>query len=361
MTWQKIFPTLFTVVRVLFGALLIVSIVVTFVAIAALSSASRSDDDRRESRAGGFVPIRFFAPDIFDVMFYTGRARRYRSMQEYGGPEQMSFLEAVYSFVFGDGDPNAGIDDRRWKLVASTIRANRGAVTAEQLAPYLNLPEGGGGRQADSNLVDESYMLPVLQRFGGYPEVTDEGDIVYVFPSLRVTGSKQPVVEFAGARGAGALVEKELELSSASAGQRAMVLALGVVNVLGVLTLGVKLMGVTAVSRDATALVGMIRGVYPALVGYATSFVVVPIARWLRLRKVNSEIQSRNRERGRAAVALGRPSGELRRKLRSAEGYKKKMEVVREEDVVYSSDLDVLDQPSMRDQLTEDFDRRLNG
>lgn len=30
----------------------------------------------------------------------------------------MNFLEAIFSFVFGDGDPNESYEDRRWRLVS---------------------------------------------------------------------------------------------------------------------------------------------------------------------------------------------------------------------------------------------------
>lgn len=362
MTWRRAFPFLFSAARVLFGALLIISIVVTFIAIAALSSAAKSDDDRRDARRGGFMPVRLFAPDMFDVIFYSRYRNMYyprrdeHNMQRSG--DQMSFLESVYSFVFGDGDPNVAVNDRRWKMVAALIRSNRGAVTAEQLAPFLDLPQRGKGDQG--NVVDEAFVLPVLERFGGHPEVTDDGDIVYVFPSLAVTGSIGGGVEVVGT-GSASLVERELQLSRASMGQRAMVVALGVVNVVGVLTLGVKLMTVRAVTPDVMQLVQVIRGIYPALVGYATSFVAIPLLRWLRLKGENEHIRQRNRDREVAAVNLSRPDAEVRRKLLAAERFKQKMDVVREADVVYSSDKDVIEQRSVQDQLQEDFDRKMKG
>ena len=33
----------------------------------------------------------------------------------------MNFLEAIFSFVFGDGDPNESYEDRRWRLVSSRL------------------------------------------------------------------------------------------------------------------------------------------------------------------------------------------------------------------------------------------------
>ena len=366
MTWDRAFPTIFTAVRLGFGALLILSIVVTFVAIAALSSASRSDDDRRSSRSS-FMPVRLFAPDIFDVMFYTRQRRYYARTQGPADENEMSFLEAVYSLVFGDGDPNQGLEDRRWRRVAAVIRANRGAVTAEQLAPFLEL-ENNPTSSSSTAVVDESFVLPALQRFQGHPEVTDAGDIIYVFPSFSTTGSKMPNVEFAG-RGSAAgdglggpsLVEKELTMSRAPIGQRTMVIALGVVNVLGVLTLGAKLAAVTPLTADAAALVNLIRSIYPALATYAASFVFIPLARFFRQRKVNSEIRKRNRARAAASVLASRPDATLRAKMAAAEAYAQKGNVVKTSDVVYSSDMDVLDQRAAQENVIDDFDRRLNS
>jgi hypothetical protein len=57
------------------------------------------------------------------------------------------FLESTFSYIFGDGNPNADIEQQRLKLLAAVIRSAGGAVTAEQLAPYLDpasLPPGYG-------------------------------------------------------------------------------------------------------------------------------------------------------------------------------------------------------------------------
>ena len=37
--------------------------------------------------------------------------------------------------------------------------------------------------------MDESYVLPVLARFNGRPEVDDAGQIQYVFPDLQQTAT----------------------------------------------------------------------------------------------------------------------------------------------------------------------------
>lgn len=62
---------------------------------------------------------------------------------------------------------------------------------AEQLAPYLDAPApkdptayAVAGSSPLTAVVDESFVLPVLTRLNGRPEVTPDGNIVYVFPDL---------------------------------------------------------------------------------------------------------------------------------------------------------------------------------
>lgn len=363
MTWQRFAPAVLLAGRIAFGALLIISIVVTFLAIVAISSAGRSEDDRRSDRGPMIAPRFFFGPDIFDVMFYS-RAYSYppyytRRGQTRGGSDrkEMSFLESVYSFVFGDGDPNFNFEERRWKAVATLIRANRGAVTAEQLAPLLDPPSD---RDESSAVVDESFVLPALTRFQGHPEVTSSGDIIYVFPNFMKTGARTAgSVEIVGSRSSAPLVENELKLTLASSGQRALVLALGAVNLLGVTVLGGKLLSAVPVTRDAAQFLGFIRGLYPGLLTYATSFFAVPFFRWIRLKGKNGKIRERNQARAESARKLARGGSEVRRKIRAAEDFVIRGSNVRAEDIIYSSDRDTLEQRMLQDDMMDEYDRKL--
>lgn len=78
------------------------------------------------------------------------------------------------------------------------IRQNGGAVVAEQLAPYLDCPAPSdpqayamSGGNALTGVVDESFILPVLTRLNGRPEVTRDGSIVYVFPELMTSAGER--------------------------------------------------------------------------------------------------------------------------------------------------------------------------
>ncbi|CAL5375891.1 unnamed protein product [Camellia sinensis] len=59
------------------------------------------------------------------------------------------------SYVFGKG------------TIGEYIASNGGVVTAEELAPYLDL-------ETKKETADDSYILPVLLWFDGQPEVDEE-------------------------------------------------------------------------------------------------------------------------------------------------------------------------------------------
>ena len=142
-TFRKIWPGLFWFIRVSFGVTLLVSLVAIFSTIVFINSSSSSDDDRRDERrgggGGGMGFSYFWGPSPFDFFYY----RPYGYYGYYGqpqsrDPEEMGFFESVFSYIFGDGNPNANLDERRLSLAANMIRQNKGAVTAEQLAPFCD-------------------------------------------------------------------------------------------------------------------------------------------------------------------------------------------------------------------------------
>ena len=78
--------------------------------------------------------------------------------------------------------------------IGNYIQHKGGVVTAEELAPYLDVP--AGVKDADSIVVEESYMIPALVRFGGSPDVDSRNNIIYKFPSLQKTGRQQVRTKF---------------------------------------------------------------------------------------------------------------------------------------------------------------------
>ncbi|CEG00563.1 unnamed product [Ostreococcus tauri] len=130
---------------------------------------------------------------------------------------ELTFVESIFAFVFGRGDPNERLETRRWRAVGALLRVNKGCVYAEQVAPFLdsyllskedhNEVKNGlfasifdvvsharrifrkkqAENERDTSKMHEGYMLEVLTRFGGHAEASDDGKLIYVFPSLQVT------------------------------------------------------------------------------------------------------------------------------------------------------------------------------
>ncbi|KAK3405796.1 hypothetical protein EUGRSUZ_K02037 [Eucalyptus grandis] len=338
-------------VRVSFGTALIASIVVVYTTIIALIS-SRSEEDNRGRRGGRSYDSGFsFYISPTDLFWYWD-PYYYRRRRLQVDDDRMNFIESVFSFVFGDGDPNQGIEEERWKLIGQYISSNGGVVAAEELAPYLDV-------EKTTDMSDESYILPVLLRFDGQPEIDEEGNILYRFPSLQRTASSQRTgrKEYVGRKWTDWVggvqkffEERKWQFSKASASERAMVIGLGGLNLFGVIILGTMLKDYTTLP---SGFIKFVADIFPLLQIYAGSFFAIPVIRWLLLRKRNGEIERRNQTRLKFAQALELPDISLRRKLLSAREMAQRT-FIGQDRIVYSTDKDFIEQ----DYDARDWERR---
>lgn len=329
-------------IRVSFGTALIASIVIVYTAIIALVTSSRSEDDNRGRRGSRSYDSGFnfyFNPvDLF--WYWDPYYNRRRRVQV--DDNKTNFIESVFSFVFGDGDPNQGIEEERWKLIGQYIASNGGVVAAEELAPYLDIDS------TERIKDDESYILPVLLRFDGQPVVDEEGNILYRFPSLQRTASqKSKRKEYVGKRWADWVggvekffEEKRWQFSKTSSSERALVVGLGGLNLFGVIVLGTMLKEV-AVRPDS--FIKFVADIFPLLQIYAGSFFAIPLVRWFFVRKRNADIEKRNKARQQCVRVLELPDISLTQKLFSARDMAQKT-VIGQDQIVYSTDKDFLDQ-----------------
>ncbi|MGF1496557.1 MAG: hypothetical protein ACFB8W_06985 [Elainellaceae cyanobacterium] len=361
--WEKVWNALFYLIRISFGIFLILSIVIILVAITALIvvlNSQQGDRDNDNGFGGGmiFMPRFWFGPDIFWIFYpdYYDR-RRYRSYRQGGrrsgrraddAQNRMNFLEAVFSFLFGDGNPNADLEERRWQAIATIIRSNGGAVAAEQVAPYLD--------NIDPNSWDEEdYMLPVLTRFNGRPEVSDSGQIIYHFPELQITASEgrnRSIPDY--------LHETPWPFSEAGSNQLTLAGGLGIANIVGAIVLGGLLRQVAAdPTLQLGAFLNFVSGAYGFLLVYAIAFLTVPLLRWLWLRRHNRRLEARNQERQTRVAVLDNPTPELQHKI----GYARQFAattVVSAEDLAYTTESSLLDQEAAQsDRIDEEWRRRI--
>ncbi|MBH8551107.1 hypothetical protein I8751_01630 [Nostocaceae cyanobacterium CENA357] len=345
--WKKVWGILFYLIRISFGIFLIASIALITIAIIIILTALNSDrdgDNRGSSYGGGF----FFFPDLF-WYFSPNYDTRYRERRR--GRQQdnnLNFFEAVFSFLFGDGNPNADLEERRWQEIAAVIRNNRGAVVAEQIAPYLdNLGESYTQEYED-------YMLPVLIRFNGQPAVSSEGQIVYYFPEMQVSATKKyrqslPVY----------LEESLWRFSAADSGQITLSAGLGILNFVGALILG-SLIRDGTVAAQIGGLVAFVQGIYWLLLAYGIGFLSIPLGRYFWIQWRNKKIAARNRDRLSRARILTNPDAGLQHKIDYASQFATE-KVIGKQDLVYSTETDLIEQEVERSaQIDAEWQKRLD-
>ena len=333
--WQKIWRILFYLIRISFGIVLVASILLIFVAITILLSSGSDNNGGGEGGGGGggggrgFFFFPYFWNDLLWIFYWNHDEPYYQQRSRLTGQKpQMSFLEAVFSFIFGDGNPNHNLEERKWSDIATAIRNSRGAVVAEQIAPYLDNLGQGYAREY------EEYMLPALARFDGRPEVSPQGQIVYHFPQLQTTATErnsQPVAAY--------LREMLWRFSNASSGQIMLAAGLGAVNLVGALVLGNLLSN----SAIASGFIGFVSAIYPMILIYGVGFLAIPLIRYFWIQWKNSRIEARNQERQQRAMLLNEPDANLLQKLAYAREFAAE-NVLTGEDLAYTTETELTQQ-----------------
>lgn len=349
--WSKIWGVIFYLIRISFGIVLISSIILMLVAIAVLvvaMSSSRSDNNNN-SRGGGaiFLPNFWFSPDFFWIFTPNYQQKRYQRQRQNTDKNQLNFLESIYSFLFGDGDPNPNLEERRWQEVGVVINNNNGAVIAEQVAPYLDNINIYNER-------DEDYMLPVLTRFNGYPEVSNQGEIIYYFPELQVTAEKRNKITVPPF-----LKENNWLFSMASSGQKIFAVFLGGLNFVLALVLG-SMLSPELAQELGSGFIYFIESIYEFLFIYAGAYLAIPLIRYFWLQGRNTKINQRNNQREVRANYLVENSSKLLPKINYARQFAQE-KIISQENLAYTSEKDLLDQQlEQADKIDQEWMKRLN-
>ena len=353
----------FLFIRVSFGILLILSVVVVIVlvvavivgAIASLFGDSGGDSGGDANFDTGSLDwlggMRFWAFDWCWDWWYWGDYLRddtayggyryntggsgfygsYTSAQKttFAEPEQQpkarksrsNFLDNCFSVLFGAPDPNAQWDTLRWSIVGRAIKAHSGVVIAEDIAPYLDATEA-----------NEDHMLPVLVRFNGFPEVSETGKIIYVFPSLVPENRAEPAPTGSTPSSADDLqniysrflarqtVQKTSENQAATlppfvSKERKPLVGINENEAVTVVCFAAVAMG-GALWLLSSAMnvpyIHMLRPVLLAVAAYGGSFFLFPAMRWPFIMHENARITAENEHRSDAAQKLVRPDSLLR-------------------------------------------------
>ncbi|QQO08393.1 hypothetical protein [Breznakiella homolactica] len=143
------------------------------------SSSSRSDS-RSSNRGGGFGGM-YMASSIFNLIiriWFYSELTKPLDPSYYNNPRKRPkgrpLYHAIFSFVFGDGDPNADWPSRERQSVLAYIQANRGVIS---LPEFMTLT-GKSPEEAEKEIT--AYCV----EYEGSPEATEDGTIVYRFDSL---------------------------------------------------------------------------------------------------------------------------------------------------------------------------------
>jgi len=258
---------------------------------------------------------------------------------------------------------------------------------------------------------------------GGEPRVTEDGDIIYVFPELQKsvadTKSKAKsgknleanILEEAGLdpdassneiasllqvngisiRGARTrkdlikilsnvlpspeyeeddddvdsfdlLQEREYQFSLASGFNKLLAGGLGIVNLGGALYLGQYVSAAAIAGVRLPGFFGLVQAGFPFLLGYAILYNVIPLLRLVWIKGQNESIRKRNSRRRRWRTALQVGGAKIRRKLKAAQKLGSKLKRLGRDDIYYDTTQSMEDLDKMKS--TEDlnaFDKLLQG
>lgn len=244
-------------------------------------------------------------------------------------PESLGFLSAVFSILFGDGDPNARLEPLRWRRIAAFLRLHGGVVIADDLAPLLELPDCPSDPDRRRELADAA-MLPVLLRFDGRPEVSEEGDLIHCFPSLPASAAAAAVP----AAPVPPLRERSHRFSRAGLEQR---VAYGL-GVGALLALSPYLLVITPAWLAPVAWLGRFA------IGYGLLLLLVPLLRLPLQRWRNRAIAVRNGRRRAWARAARHGGSRLQRRRAAARRLRAAEPQPSEPQVIYDSGRDLLEQ-----------------
>ena len=320
-----VFSVVAYVVRVSFGILLIASVVTllvlfTVTVIIGMFAADGSDGDFGDldfdvdfnfCDVGNL--IMFFAWWNHDVdggtVTYFGKQVEVR---------ERGFLSNCFAFLFGDGNPNKGFEEITWQYIADLIRLNDGAIIAEQLAPYSGATGG-----------EMNAVFPTLARFEGVPEVTETGNIVYLFPSMLVTSTQQHFLEVPAYA-----EEQQWKFTNGPISKLDLVFYFAWANLAG-------WYGLT-LAMDHWHLFEQYATIVHAALAYSIFFLAVPILRCFVNAFRNSLVDWRNGIRRKAAEMLA--TSRVQEKLAESQAYAQKLVYLSEQEAVYSTDRDLIEQ-----------------
>ncbi len=333
---DRLWQILFYAIRISFGVFLIVSIAIVYLTILAITLAALFSNDGNSDCGdvgGGCVLDIFnwngtsYSSANTNTTSSTAIANR-SPLRTKTDRKPLNFLEAVFSVLFGDGNPNVDLEQRRWRYIGNLIHRQQGVAIGEQIAPYLD--DLGHGY----DLEYENYMLPVLAKFNGIPEVSPTGQLVYHFPELQTTLKDAPGEL---ARSPQILRERRWKFSKATPTQKNWTIVLFAANLVGIIVLALMLAGSTS---------GLVSTSIAILAIYGAGLVAIPSARYFWVKYQDLQVRRRNLARHQQ-VGLLKSTAAIQEKLDYARQFAKQYKIT-DRDIIYTTEEDALDQEIKR-------------
>jgi hypothetical protein len=155
------------------------------VASMVISVAGSSRDSSGRRGGGAYITGGIFN-FIWRLWFYSELTRsldRHYERRDLNREKRPSrpLHRAIFSFVFGEEDPNKDWAAREKKAVIAYIQAHKGVISL----PELMALTGKSGAEA------EEAIMACCAEFGGSPEATSEGTVVYRFDELLLRADTQ--------------------------------------------------------------------------------------------------------------------------------------------------------------------------
>jgi hypothetical protein len=318
----------FYLIKISFGILLIASIGVVYLTILAITLAAIFGSDSGDGVDCGdgcgvcVLDIGNWGNNSSAMTTENSSSSRKKSRKS------LNFLEAVFSVLFGDGNPNADLEQRRWRYIGNLIHRQQGVAIGEQIAPYLDSLGQGFDREY------ENYMLPVLTKFNGIPEVSKTGQLVYHFPDLQATlkdDSQQ------SKRAPKYLRERKWQFTKATPDQTRWSIVLFAANLVGIGILATMLGGASS---------SFVSGAMTVLAVYGIGLVVIPACRYFWVKHRSGEVHKRNHLR-QQQVSLLQQGDLVQEKLDYAKQFAKQYKIT-DRDIIYTTEEDALSQEFKR-------------
>jgi len=175
-----LFKAWIVVLLVGYFVLFIALAIVALVASVAMRSSGRDGDNDRGGGIGGVFLTGRLLDTIFNIWFYSEvfkdpRQRAWEAdARDRKRRERRPLHKAIFSFVFGEPDPNTNWDEVERKAVLAWLQAHKGIITMPEFRAVTGL----------APLQAEDRITRYLKDFRGKPEVSEAGTLYYAFPDL---------------------------------------------------------------------------------------------------------------------------------------------------------------------------------